>query len=433
MNDQVHPRPAGGMVAMRLDSANIMSLQGSFRESRDLNAKLVWASQNLNLITPSPQVGALPMGCEVVMVAMIIDPDTKRGDVYQVTGGLALSAVAISKIATALGISWNPILSRRTDDGSNPHYCAWRAVGTYRHFDGSPQTIVGNKEMDLRDGSPQIEAIKAKIRDGKDPTAQLREIRSFISAHAETKARLRAVASMGVKRSYQPSDLAKPFVVAKLQLTGRVPGRPDMERFFAGELSRSMLGGSSMLFGEAPVETDHGQAPPPIGAIAYDDDDMAAAAETYGQNAEHGAPPPAQPPARSQGGYGPSQAQPPARSQGGYGPPPGQGDTAGGDHGYAEAPPAPAPTFRYGTKKGSPLNSSDITVRDLDWYAGSIRKSVDEPDKERFRAQNIAHLAEVDAELRARQGGYPDDGQAPGQGNFDDIPIGAGARPSASR
>jgi hypothetical protein len=38
------------------------------------------------------------------------------------------------------------------------------AVGTVRHFDGSEKTIQGTKEVDLRDGSPQVEALWSRYR-----------------------------------------------------------------------------------------------------------------------------------------------------------------------------------------------------------------------------------------------------------------------------
>lgn len=54
--------------------------------------------------------------------------------------------------------------------------------------------------MDLRDGSPQIEALYARAQGGrKDPTNQIREMRLHIMAHAESKARLRAIRSIGVR------------------------------------------------------------------------------------------------------------------------------------------------------------------------------------------------------------------------------------------
>jgi hypothetical protein len=62
----------------------------------------------------------------------------------------------------------------------------------------------------------------------------------------------------------------------------------------------------------------------------------------------------------------------------------------------------PAITFRYGKLKGS--SSFDVQDKDLEWYIGGARKSVDDPEKERFRAANQQELDALLAEQAWRAG-----------------------------
>jgi hypothetical protein len=56
------------------------------------------------------------------------------------------------------------------------------------------------------------------------------------------------------------------------------------------------------------------------------------------------------------------------------------------------------PLVRFGRDKGKRLSE----VADLAWYRRAIAESVEDPSRERYRAQNEAHLVEVDAEIARR-------------------------------
>lgn len=56
-----------------------------------------------------------------------------------------------------------------------------------------------------------------------------------------------------------------------------------------------------------------------------------------------------------------------------------------------------AGTFRFGRSKGQPL--AGAPPADLEWYRGVIAASLDDPGKARWRDDNEAHLAEIDAAL----------------------------------
>lgn len=274
-------------------------VSGFVRNAVELTAKLEEYSKSVNLVTPATSVASIPEGCEVAISAIQIDPDPKSGgDVYEVGGGkLGLSKYALDRISNAAGISWDAHQSRRLDDARDPHYCHYKAVGVYRHFDGTEVQLQGEKEMDLREGSAQVQALWERYESGlakfkagqqkyppKDPTAQIREMRLHILAHAESKAKLRAIRSMGIKTAYTAEELKKPFMVARLMWTGQSQD-PALRAEAFRMRGMQMMGGMRAMYG-APVAPPPGPAlmpaapapmlsAPPVGSVPLDDDDYA--------------------------------------------------------------------------------------------------------------------------------------------------------------
>ena len=64
----------------------------------------------------------------------------------------------------------------------------------------------------------------------------------------------------------------------------------------------------------------------------------------------------------------------------------------------------PAPiTFRFGANKGK--TSHEVSDKDLSFYVAAAQKAVDDPEKARFKAQNVLELAALQAEQRWRNVG----------------------------
>ena len=276
-----------------------LALVGSTNNAATLAQRLAIAAEHRHLISPATAAADIPEGCSVVISQVLIDI---KSETYDVGGRRGLAKVALERIASAAGISWDPAASGRLDDGSDPYYCAWRAVGTVRHFDGTEIVIEGSKEMDLRPGAAQLEALQdlflskheawSRSRKGyepKDPMGQIRVMRLHIMAHAESKARLRAIRSIGVRGAYDADELQRPFVVARLMFTGR-SADPETQRAFSMMTAQAMLGGRRTLYGHAspapaalpapramralPAATrSAGAPPPPVGQTQWDDDD----------------------------------------------------------------------------------------------------------------------------------------------------------------
>jgi hypothetical protein len=244
-------------------------LDGTYSDPKDTGGRMQWAatSGEANLVAPSPTVGTLPEGCAVSFARVWAGSDCYSTG----NGNYGLGKSTLQKIAAAAGISWDPMASGRLDDGSHPHYCRWRAVGFYVAFDGTRQTIVAEKEMDLREGSAQVDALNARAASkGRAGRAglQIQEMRLHIQSHAETKAQLRAVRSLGVRTGYSTDELQKPFVVARLMFTGETRD-PVLRREFAMMTARSMMQGRSALFGNSGAPVLGASAAPPAALMAH--------------------------------------------------------------------------------------------------------------------------------------------------------------------
>lgn len=256
------------------------------RDAAAVTRKLAELSENYHLVSPQTQVDQLPEGCSVSVSMVMISPDPRAKETYNVSGRLALSRDALARIAAAAGVDWDTQRCGRLDDGSDPRYVHYRAVGRVRNFDSSLRTISGEVEIDARDGSDLINEIQTKARRRKDNrddgASQILELRKFILRHAESKAKNRAIADMGVRRSYDPSEITKPFAVAKLSFSGHSDD-PEIRKVFAQATAASMMGGTEALFGQrpqleapdgSPPAPDYeGHEPPPAGAASSDDPD----------------------------------------------------------------------------------------------------------------------------------------------------------------
>lgn len=378
-------------------ASTALDLAGSIKSAPELAQHLAWLSDQGHLVSPAMASAHLPEGCEVTTSAVLIDAHRETYKVGATKEGgefvdlRALGKVALERIAAAAGVSWDPSASGRLDDGSNPHYCMWRAVGTIRHFDGSDIMFEGSKEMDMRKGSAQIEALwdrycaalntwehdGKKGRKPKDPEAQIREMRLHIVAHAESKARLRAIRSGLGLRSYTFTDLQLPFIVARLAFTGQ-SSDPETKRMFAGAIANAFLGGRRALFGgdAAPprAATRPALAPPPVGASHLEDDDEDDLPDSWNQApvtqakpAQEAHPQVSQPK--------PSKARSEERKPSGV-------------------------TVPGGEEKGQPIEKASTDA--LDYWSKRIAKDMD-AGKSRDRAYDQRRVDAMNAELSSRR------------------------------
>lgn len=285
------PAPAAAPTGMQRAPAAPTALGASMNDPGAVTEHLTRLSASHHIVSATTTVDCLPPGCGVAVSYVLVNPSTDKkgpGEVYALSGGkVGLSGTTIAKIGNAAGVDWDPDKSGRLDNGSDPHYCHYRAVGYVRNFDGSKRTIDGEVEIDARTGSPQLDEITAKAKAGdRDPASQILELRKFLLRHGESKAKNRAVASgCGLKRSYHPEELKKPFAVCRLMFTGQ-SNDPEERKMFAEKTADAMIGGMASLYGRPspqPAPAPHvpqsapqrfdmtnvpqfaGHAPPPVG------------------------------------------------------------------------------------------------------------------------------------------------------------------------
>ena len=387
----------------RHEAPPLQRLQGTSSNAKDITNRLQYAAHHYHLVSPQTAVGQLPPGLGVALSAVVVDAEHET---YKIPGGknLGLSKTALDKIAAGAGVSWDPQRSGRLDDGRDPYYCRYRVVGTVRNFDGSHTVIQGEKEVDLRDGSPQCEGLHAIARKNNRRNAddQIREMRLHILSHAETKARLRAVRSLGIRTSYEKDELQKPFVAARVMFTGQTDD-PELRRHIADRVADSFLGSSSQLYGDPapalqqPQQPRTGTAPPPVGSVPAEQDDFAPelGAGSDGGSAYIDAP------------SEPQQQRQPAAQQSAPAKPAGDVDPS---------------QFKVpgGRDKGKPLTEAGDGT--LDFWRNRIATNLDEGSC-KYPEQDTKLLAALETEIdRREKGAQQGEAAAPAQQGGDEPP-----------
>lgn len=260
---QAAPAPRANAALAKVDAAQMV---GAYRDPREINSALSNVAEQCHLLTPATNIGTLPEGCEIVLTAVMVDPDRDCYLPKNSGGDFALKKNKLDEIGKALGVSWLPRECYRVDDGSSPYYCHYRVAGEYRAFDGQKVVITGEKQMDLRTGSAMQLAMKEN---------ELAMARSHILSHAESKAKNRAIRSTGLRHAYSRAELAKPFICARIMFTGRTDD-VELRRQFATDISRSFTDSSATLYGNPeprlPTTVKAGSPPPPVGATPVDDE-----------------------------------------------------------------------------------------------------------------------------------------------------------------
>lgn len=229
---------------------------GLIRSAADINAKLKEWREKFHVLSPFTQMGgSFGPGIVLTVSSVSLDPrvneygqgvDTyyskafmKAPDgVHAPTAQRAPNKVGLLRIAQCAGVRWDASRCLRTDDGRTPLYWSFSASGEYLTPDGLWLPLTGTCEVDLRDGSPQAKAMTEK---------QLAVQRQFGLALAESKAKNRAIRSLGLQSAYTVEELIKkPFLVL------RATFQPDKDdeigrRVFA----QVAMGASQFLYPQA--------------------------------------------------------------------------------------------------------------------------------------------------------------------------------------
>lgn len=221
---------------------------GSYDNATDANRALRDAAEVGHLVAPSTQVARVVDGTVVFISALRVDMvlDTFASDddpKLRVPGKPMLM-----RIANELGVSWDAKLCKRTDNQSSPYLRACVIGGTVREFDCSYRGLEGQAEIDLNQGSALERKILSTYSDRTKARIELERRRQFILSHVDTNAQLRAIKKLGLRDSYLPRELEKPFFVARVAFTGETTN-PEAKSVFAQSIAGTFLPASEALFG----------------------------------------------------------------------------------------------------------------------------------------------------------------------------------------
>lgn len=316
-------RPNTAMTTSRVVSGTLTRLDN--RETRTLTTwnpeeAVAWieeAAEKGIVVTPS-MMPVFPHGRGMaVSIVRITDFDAQGTQLYPIPGSnkLGLHKNVLDEIGRGFAIDWPPDWTFREpftlpgaqseDPRDKDPYCIKITVcGRYKRFDGTWATLPAlTKEIDLREGSAEVEQIRTRqaASNQNNPTlakskadAEIGQLRKFIRAHAQTKARLQVIRTL-VRSSYTLDELRKgPFYVFSSVWTGR-SDNADIDFMLAQGALDMEKEGRAMLYAGTAVPAP--KALPEVSERPYTDDaEMVAYNEAMkGQTAAEGTTPPADP------------------------------------------------------------------------------------------------------------------------------------------
>lgn len=203
---------------------------GTYDTTDDANRALRDAAEMGWLLTPSQQMANLLDGCALVITAFRADVqlDTYADD--DQPGRRVPGKSLLDRVARDLGVSWIAEHCKRTDDQRSPYRRSYQAAGQIREFDLGWRGIQAHAEVDLTVGSALEQKLLKKLGVQKG-RLDVERRRAFITSHADTSARLRAVRGLGLRDTYLPSELARPFFCARIFFDGKSENPATQARF----------------------------------------------------------------------------------------------------------------------------------------------------------------------------------------------------------
>jgi hypothetical protein len=333
--------------------------------------------QILILVVPIKRDNTYPTNKTAKIIAKGGQPDTQAADYEPPKWGPGKADLLA--LAAAAGVEWTEC--ERLDNRSDPHFCHYKVTGRYRVIDGSWRTISDERDVDLRDGSPQTAGMS---------DFRIKGLRENMIRLAITKARLRAVrGAFGVPHSMTAEDLDKPWVFSRMIFTGHSDD-PAIRQLFAQVVAYQQLAATNALYGNAALPALPGM--PTVGPALPAGHQPAAALPAahvdFDENDLPDEPPPPPPPPKAPP---PAQKAPPPQQQ--------QQRQQSGQSGR------PRTGFQVpgGKEKGADL--ADASIETLKWWCSKIGKDLSEgTSNPKFAAQDEKlHRALVD-QIASRSG-----------------------------
>lgn len=221
-----------------------------------------------NLLAPLTRLDSIPPMHSVSLRCVVFDFDNgwydadgnnrKSNGIWYVVEGnrYALHGTALQQLSAAAGIQ---IRTQRMDDHTMRYVWHYKAIGTIKDFDGRTRVLEAERVVDLRDGTPEAEALLG-TNPKRPRTKALANARKFGPMNAESKAKNRVIRQLlGLKGGYEKWEAAQPFVFPVLVF------QPDMDDPEIRKLvTAAELGVVAEVYG-APSQPVEGSAYRPAG------------------------------------------------------------------------------------------------------------------------------------------------------------------------
>ena len=222
-------------------------------ENQDIVTKELekYKGQGANILMPSIHIAGMSEFHSAIVETVTLSPNQDDGDVYPHDNNeegpkkkYRPTKQALMKLSVCAGVIWSPSESKRIDNGADRNYIAYRAVGGIRKADGQPVFFSAEYDIDFEVMEEELRDLyekKAKyLKKGegqskRDASSQekseyveycvkrdMLQKRKFKLRLCEAGAMNRVLRMLlGIKQAYTVSELAKPFVMA------RIVFRPD--------------------------------------------------------------------------------------------------------------------------------------------------------------------------------------------------------------
>ena len=196
-----------------------------------------YKKDGLNVIASDDRIHAVSDRHRVDFSIISVAADPKRGEVYPIPGRggeMGLGGTTLNRIALAAGIVWDAEKTGPDMGSMTRDYVLFRAVGYMTGPSGETLTLTGTKEIDMEVLAEEIRQVQARKLSGdrsaiyddltpdqmrivdRSVVREMVEIRKNRMSLAESKAKNRAIRSIGLKTSYTVQELQSPFVIPRI-------------------------------------------------------------------------------------------------------------------------------------------------------------------------------------------------------------------------
>lgn len=229
-----------------------------------------YRKQEANILIPSTKVDGLSEFHKAVIDSVTLSAKPDDGDVYKHQDNkYIITGQGLQKLSVCAGVVWNPRETKAT--ATQQRYVAYNAVGCIRKADGTQVCFQAEYDIDIDIVEDEItDSYQAKRETwlkGKNDwfrnmstdaqegyiQSKIRQEVNFKKKHktklAATGARNRVIrALLGLKKTYSPAELAKPFVMPRVILQPDYSD-PEVKKLMLQASIQSITG----VFGPTPA------------------------------------------------------------------------------------------------------------------------------------------------------------------------------------